>query len=292
MFSTHEFSSSLLNAQVKVDARLDCELTSDTFKDALHDSWSHDQKCRSLRSLDEINQHLDRGVMNVSLLPPRDKVPDKYRDKLKHFAIKKETDSAAGITRWDTPSGDCRDLQWTAAFMGLPMVLIDTTPTRTEPYEIATFEKYQTMKDPITSAGNNVSVDTLPPGPPAERLRRYIRTKLAEKYLVLLQIHTGPQQYHFGAITQSVTLLDAGYHDHYIPVTSLGPASRSSEVVKDILSAKGIPFAPEKPAPPAVPTAPDPTAAAAGPSPEQPDVQPEPDAGGASSVFRGHPWHW
>ena len=64
-----------------------------------------------MRSLDEINQHLERGVMNVALLPKRDMVPDKYRDKQKFFALKKQTDSGAGITRWDPPSGDRCDLQ-------------------------------------------------------------------------------------------------------------------------------------------------------------------------------------
>ena len=274
--STHEYSASLFSAQAKVDARLESEHTSENVNFALHESYSHDQKCRSMRSLDEINQHLERGVMNVSLLPKRDTVPDKYRDKHKHFAIKKQTDSEAGITRWDPPSGDRRDLQWSAAFLGLPMVPIHITPTRTEPYEIDFFDKYQTMTDPTSSASVYFSLGNVPPTPPAVRLRRYIRTKLAENCLVILQIHTGPQQYHFGTITKLVTPAPAGYHDYYIPVTSLGPSSSSSEVVKDILSARGIPFTPDQPAPPAAPqaasAAPNPPAAASGPSSERPDV--------------------
>ena len=125
------------------------------------------------------------------------------------------------------------------------MVLVHITPTRTEPYEINIFDKYQTMTDPISSTGTNVSLDTLPPASPAERFHRYVRTKLAEHYLAILQIHTGPQQNHFGTITKLITPLKEGYNDYYIPVTSLGPTSSSNEVVKDILSAKGTPFAPE-----------------------------------------------
>ena len=67
--SSHEYSSSLSNSQAKVDARLDSEHTSEDVKDALHDSFSHDQKCRSMRSLDEINQHIEHGA---SLFPTRD----------------------------------------------------------------------------------------------------------------------------------------------------------------------------------------------------------------------------
>ena len=128
------------------------------------------------------------------------------------------------------------------------------------------------MNDPLTSDGTLLFVDTLPPGTPAERLQLYICAKLAEKHLVLLQIHTGPHQYHFGSITQSITPLKEGYHDYYIPVTSLDSASNASEVVKDILSARGIP------------TAPDPNTAAAEHSPARLDVQPGPDAGGTSPV--------
>ena len=84
------------------------------------------------------------------------------------------------------------------------MVLVHVTPMRTEPYEINIFDKYQTMASPISSTGTNVSLGTLPPASPAERLRFYIRTKLAEHYLAILQIHTGPQQYHFGTITNQV----------------------------------------------------------------------------------------
>ena len=132
--STHEYSSSLSNAQIKVDARLESEHTSDDLKDALHGAYSHDQKCRSMRNLDEINQHLARGVTNVSLFPKRDEVPTKYRDKHRFYALKKQTDTNAGITRWEPQTGTLRDLQWSAALSGLPMSLIHVTPTRAEPY--------------------------------------------------------------------------------------------------------------------------------------------------------------
>ena len=41
--STHEFSSSLSNASLKVDARLESEHTEDDLKDALHGAFAHDQ---------------------------------------------------------------------------------------------------------------------------------------------------------------------------------------------------------------------------------------------------------
>ena len=93
-----------------------------------------------MRSLDEINQHLERGVTNASLFPERDEAPVKYRDKHKFYALKKQTDSNAGITRWDPKTGTHRDLQWSAALSGLPMVLVHITPMRAEPYEIGIFD--------------------------------------------------------------------------------------------------------------------------------------------------------
>ena len=86
--SLHEFSVSLSNSQAKVDVHLDSEHTSEDDKDALHGSFSHDQKCRSMRSLDEINQHIEHGAKNASLLPTRGTVPKKYHDKHKHLAMK------------------------------------------------------------------------------------------------------------------------------------------------------------------------------------------------------------
>ena len=37
-----------------VDVRLDSDITPEAYKDVLHESFAHDQACRSLRSLDEI----------------------------------------------------------------------------------------------------------------------------------------------------------------------------------------------------------------------------------------------
>ena len=233
------------------------------------DSFAHDQKCRVLHSLTEINQHLAHAITNVSLSPKRDVIPTKFRDKHKFLAIKKQNDTKAGIMRWEPQSGTLRDLQYSAAISGLPLSLIHVTPTRAEPYEIKFFDKYKTMDDSISSAGTNVPLDVFPLASPAERLKHYIRTKLMEGHLIILQIHTGPQQYHFATVTKLRTPLKEGYHDYYIPVTNIGSASSSSEVAKDILSAKGIPLEPAQPAPPATPALQNPTPAAAGPSSEQ-----------------------
>ena len=175
--STHEYLSSLSNAQIKVDARLESEHTSEDFKDALHNAYSHDQKCRVMHSLDEIKQHLTRGVTNISLLPTRDAVPKKFRDKHKFYALKKQTDTKAGITRWEPQSGTLRDLQYSAAISGLPMSLIHITPTRAEPYEIKFFDKYTTMDGSISTTGTDVPLDTFALASPAEQLKHYIRTE-------------------------------------------------------------------------------------------------------------------
>jgi hypothetical protein len=235
-----------------------------------------------MRSLDEIKQHLTRGVTNVSLLPTRDIVPKKFRDKHKFYAIKKQNDTNAGITRWDSQSGTLRDLQYSAAISGLPMSLIHITPTRAKPYEIKFFEKYTTMDGSVSSTGTDVPLDTFPLAlaSPAEQLKHYIRTQLAERHLVILQIHTGPQQYHFATVTKSRTPLDKGYHDHYIPMANDGPTSSTSEVVNDILFAKGIPLPPAQPAPPAT----NPSPAAAGPSPGQLSDPPAADAAGVDAI--------
>ena len=282
--STHEFSSSLSNASLKVDARLESEHTEDDLKDALHDSFAHDQKCRVLRSLNEINQHLEHGITNVSLLPKRDVVPQKFRDKHKFYAIKKQNDTKAGITRWEPQSGTLRDLQYSAAISGLPLSLIHVTPTRAEPYEIKFFDKYKTMEDSISSTGNDVSLDTFSLASPAERLKHYIRTKLTEGHLIILQIHTGPQQYHFATVTKLRTPLAEGFHDLYIPVSNIGSASSTSDVVKDILAAKGIPHEHVQPALPAAPAPQNPAPATAGPSSELPPDPPAAETAGAEVV--------
>ena len=154
------------------------------------------------------------------------------------------------------------------------MSLIHVTPTRAEPYEINFFGKYKTMDDSISSTGTNVPLDTFSLASPAERLKHYIRTKLTEGHLIILQIHTGPQQYHFATVTKLRTPLDKGFHDHYIPVTNIGSASGTSDVVKDILSAKGIPHERAQPALPAAPAPQNPAPAAAGPSSKPPSDPP------------------
>ena len=119
------------------------------------------------------------------------------------------------------------------------MIVIDITPARAEPYTITTFSKYQTTPDdPLKPDG---TVDHPPPASdtPAQRLDKYICAKLAEKYLILLQFHTGPQQSHFGSITASITPLKEGFHDYCTPVTS-----PSNDVVADILAVKGFPVEP------------------------------------------------
>ena len=140
--STHEHSSSLLNASAKVDARLDSEITPEAFKDALHGSFAHDQACRSMRSLEEITQHLQNGIKSASQSSVRETIPTKYREKQCYMAAKQSRDAANDITRWSTPAGELRDLKWAAAFAGLPMIVIDSTPARAEPYTITTFSKY------------------------------------------------------------------------------------------------------------------------------------------------------
>ena len=219
-------------------------------------------------------KHLAHGITNVSLSPKRDEVPKKFRDKHKFYAIKKQNDTKAGITRWEPQSGTLRDVQYSAALSGLPMSLIHVTPTRAEPYEINFFDKYKTMDDSISSTGTNVPLDTFSLASPAERLRHYIRTKLTEGHLIILQIHTGPQQYHFATVTKLRTPLDKGFHDHYIPVTNIGSASSTSDVVNDILAAKGIPHERAQPALPAAPAPQNLVPAAAGPSPEPPSDPP------------------
>ena len=90
-----------------------------------------------------------------------------------------------------------------------------------------------------------------------ERLKRYILEKLAANCFIILQIHTGPQQFHFGTITSKATItpLKDGYHDHYIPMASTGSSPSTSVVVKDILVARGIPLALEQKAASAAPPA-------------------------------------
>ena len=227
-----------------------------------------DLVCRSLPH-SRVQSELARGVTNVSLLPKRDEVPTKFRDKQKFYAIKKQTDTKAGITRWEPQSGTLRDLQYSAALSGLPMSLIHVTPTRAEPYEIVFFDKYKTMDDSISSTGTNVPLGTFSLASPAERLKHYIRTKLTEGHLIILQIHTGPQQYHFATVTKLRTPLNEGFHDHYTPMTNIGSTSTTSEVAKGILSAKGISLERAQPALPAVPAPQNPAPAAAGPSSEQ-----------------------
>ena len=77
----------------------------------------------------------------------------------------------------------------------------------------------------------------------------------------------------------------------YIPVTSTGSSSSSSEVVRDILTARGIPHTLEQPAPSATPqaapAAPKPLAAAAGPSIEHPE---DLGAGGAPAASIPRLW--
>ena len=206
--------------------------------------------------------------------------PRKIRDKHKFYALKKQTDTKAGITRWEPQSGTLRDLQYSAAISGLPMSLIHITPTRAEPYEIKFFDKYTTMDGSISTTGTDVPLDTFPLASPTERLKHYIRAKLVERHLIILQIHTGPQQYHFATVTKSRTPLDKGYHDHYIPMANDGSASSTSKVVKDILSAKGITLQPAQPAHPAT----NPSPAAAGPSPEQLSDPHAADATGVDAV--------
>ena len=122
-----------------VDDRLDSEIIPEVYKDALHESYSHNQTCRSMRSLAETIQHLQHGVNNVSNTPERGNVPAKYREKLRFTALKQARDIANnGIARWSVPSGEPRDLKCATAFAGLPMILINITPARPEPYTIST----------------------------------------------------------------------------------------------------------------------------------------------------------
>ena len=86
------------------------------------------------------------------------------------------------------------------------MALIHVTPTRDEPYEIEFFDKYQTMKEPTSPTNIYVSLGNVPPTTPAVRLNRYILEKLTQNCLIILQIHTGPLQYHFGTITSKATI--------------------------------------------------------------------------------------
>ena len=281
--STHAVSSTMTNASLKVDARLESEHTEDDLKDALYDSFAHDQKCRVLHSLTEINQHLAHAITNVSLSPKRDVIPTKFRDKHKFLAIKKQNDTKAGVMRWEPQSGTLRDLQYSAAISGLPLSLIHVTPTRAEPYEIKFFDKYKTMDDSISSAGTNVPLDAFPLASPAERLKHYIRTKLTEGHLIILQIHTGPQQHHFATVTKLRTPLDKGFHDHYIPVTNIVSAS-TSDVVNDILAAKGIPHKRAQPTLAAAPALQNPSPATAGPSPELPSDPPAAETDGTDGV--------
>jgi len=276
----------MTNASLKVDARLESEHTEDDLKDALYDTFAHDQKCRVLHSLTEINQHLAHAITNVSLSPKRDVIPTKFRDKHKFLAIKKQNDTKAGIMRWEPQSGTLRDLQYSAAISGLPLSLIHVTPTRAEPYEIKFFDKYKTMDDSISSAGTNVPLDAFPLASPAERLKHYIRTKLTEGHLIILQIHTGPQQHHFATVTKLRTPLDKGFHDHYIPVTNIASAS-TSDVVNDILAAKGIPHSSAQPTLAAAPALQNPSPATAGPSPELPSNPPAAETDGMEGVVAG-----
>ena len=101
-----------------------------------------------------------------------------------------------------------------------------------------------------------------------------VRTKLTEGHLIILQIHTGPQQYHFATVTKLRTPLDKGFHDHYIPVTNIVSASSTSDVVNDILAAKGIPHKRAQPTLAAAPALQNPSPATAGPSPELPSNPP------------------
>ena len=258
--SVHEFSASLANSQAKVDVHLDGEHTPDDVKDAVHGAFSHDQTCRSLRSLDEIHQHVEHGATNTSLHPTRDTLPKKWRDKHKQISLKKQSDHEAGITRWNPPSGDRRDIRWVAALSGLQTAIIHITPTQTEPYAIEFFDKYKTMTELTSSTNVYVSLGNEPTTTPlvmTERLKRYILEKLAANCFIILQIHTGPQQFHFGTITSKATItpLKDGYHDHYIPMASTGSSPSTSVVVKDILVARGIPLALEQQAASAAPPA-------------------------------------
>ena len=197
----------------------------------------HAALCAALKK--SPNTFLKNGIKNASQSSVRETIPTKYREKQRYMAAKQSRDAASGITRWSTPAGELRDLKWAAAFASLPVIVIDITPVRAEPYTITTFSKYQTTSDdPLKPDG---TVDHLPPASdtPAQRLDKYICAKFAEKYLILLQFHTGPQHSHFGSITASITPLKEGFHDYCIPVTS-----PSNDVVADVLAVKGFPVEP------------------------------------------------
>ena len=191
--------------------------------------------------------------------------PTKFRDKHKFYALKKQTDTKAGITRWEPQSGTLRDLQYSAALSGLPMSLIHVTPTRAEPYEIEFFDKYKTMDDSISSTGTNVPLDTFPPGitsgtpqtlhPYKARGRLILSSSKSTQDLSNTTLPLSPS--HVPLSKRDITTTTSR-------VTNIGSTSSSSEVVKDILSAKGIPLAPAQPAPSA--TARSPAPAATGPS--------------------------